>query len=387
MTRPSLGRPDPGGNAALIGRPGSRRQLDTPALVLDLDVFEANLATVHGLAQARGIALRPHAKTHKCAAIGRLQMAAGAVGLCCAKLGEAEALAAAGLDRLLLTSPVTGRAKVDRLLALAARVDGLAVVVDDPDNVAELAAATAGSGQRLDLLIDCDVGTHRFGVTSREEALALATAIAAAPGLELLGIQGYIGHIQATPFYAERRAASHAGIAVLAGIRDALLAAGHPCGIVTGSGTGTWDFDHEPGVFTDLQVGSYVVSDVVYDAIEQTPEGTKRIHPALFVAARVVSRRHAGFATIDAGSKSFSMDGPMPIQHEGPTPGSTYGRFGDEFGKLDLAGADRPVALGELTTWIVPHCDPTLNLFDHYHCVRGDTLVDIWPIEARGRAD
>lgn len=381
-----MSSPSEAWNERLVGRPGWRRHIDTPALVLDLDVFEANLAAVHAVAGARGIALRPHAKTHKCAAIGRRQMDAGAIGLCCAKLGEAEALAEAGLDRLLLTSPVTGRAKVERLLALNARLGELAVVVDDLDNVAELAAATAAAGRRLGLLIDCDVGTHRFGVTSTEEALALAGAIAAAPGLQLHGIQGYIGHVQAMVSYAERRAASHAGIAILANIREALLAAGHPCPIVTGSGTGTYDFDHEPGVFTDLQVGSYVVSDVVYDGIEQTADGAKRIHPALFVAARVVSRRHPGFATIDAGSKSFSMDGPMPIQHAGPTPGSAYGRFGDEFGRLDLTAARQPVRLGQLTTWIVPHCDPTLNLFDHYHCVRGDTLVDIWPIEARGRA-
>lgn len=386
MANPSEAWPSNAWNRGLIGKPGWRQHIDTPALVLDLDVFEANLQAVHEVAEARGIALRPHAKTHKCATIGRRQMAAGAIGLCCAKLGEAEALADAGLDQLLLTSPITGGAKVERLLALNARLRDLAVVVDDAGNVAELAAATASAGQRLTLLIDCDIGMHRFGVTSPEEALALADDIAAAPGLELAGIQGYAGNIQAMVSYAKRRAASHAAIAILGGVRDALVAAGHPCPIVTGSGTGSYDFDHEPGVFTDLQVGSYIVSDVVYDGIEQTADGTRRIRPALFVASRVVSRRHGAFATIDAGSKSFSMDGPMPVLAEGPTPGSAYGRFGDEFGRLDLSGAGRPVALGELTLWVVPHCDPTLNLFDHYHCVRGDELEAIWPIEARGRA-
>lgn len=373
-------------NQELIGRPDGRGLIDTPALVLDLDVFEANLLAVHDRAKEQGIALRPHAKTHKCATIGRLQREAGAIGLACAKLGEAEALADAGLDQLLLTAPVTGRGKVERLLALNARLGELAVVVDDPDNVAELAAAVARSGQRLSLLIDCDVGLHRFGVTDPEAAVALASAIAAAPGLGLLGIQGYAGHCQAMPSYAERRAASHAAIALLGAIRDALVAAGHACPIVTGSGTGTHDFDHEPGVFTDLQVGSYIFSDVIYDGIEQTADGSRRFHPSLFVASRVVSRRQEGFATIDAGSKSISMDGPMPRLAAGPTPGSAYGGFGDEFGKLDLAQAERPVALGEPTLWVVPHCDPTVNLFDHYHCVRGNELVDIWPIEARGRA-
>lgn len=374
-------------NHHLIGKPGSKALLDTPALIIDLDAFEANLQAMQDLARQRGFALRPHAKTHKCATIGRLQFEAGAIGLCCAKLGEAEALAEAGLDRLMLTSPISGAAKVDRLMALNASLLDLAVVVDDPDNVAELAQATAELERPLRLLIDVDVGTHRFGVASVDEALALADAIRAAPGLELIGVQGYAGHVQAITAYAERRAASHAALAVLGNVRDALVAAGHACPIVTGSGTGTHDLDHEPGLMTDLQVGSYIFQDVIYDGIEQTPDGAKRFQPALFVLARVVSRRHAGFATIDAGSKSFSMDGPMPVLVDGPTPGSTYGRFGDEFGKLDLTGATRPVALGELTTWMVPHCDPTLNLFDHYHCVRGDELVAIWPIEARGRAD
>jgi D-serine deaminase-like pyridoxal phosphate-dependent protein len=373
-------------NQGLVGEPGSRARLDTPVLVIDLDTFEANLEAVHDTAKARGIGLRPHAKTHKSATVGRRQMAMGAVGLCCAKLGEAEAMAEAGLDQLLLTSPVTGRPKVERLLALNARLGDLAVVVDDPDNVAELAAATADAARPLRLLIDCDVGTHRFGVTSPAAALALAEAIAAAPGLELRGVQGYIGHVQAMPGYAERRAASHQGIAILGSVRDALVASGHPCPIVTGSGSGTHDFDHEPGVFTDLQVGSYIFSDVIYDGIEQTADGGRRFHPALFVASRVISRRQDGFATIDAGSKCFSMDGPMPRQAAGPTPGSSYGRFGDEFGKLDLTGATRQVALGELTMWVVPHCDPTLNNFDYYHVVQGGDLVALWPIEARGRA-
>ena len=374
-------------NADLVGRPGSRLLLDTPALVLDLDAFERNLETVHGRAKARGIALRPHAKTHKSATIGRAQLEAGAIGLCCAKLGEAEALADCGLDGLLVTAPVTGRAKVQRLLGLNARLGDLAVVVDDPDNVAELAAATADAARPLKLVIDVDVGTHHFGVTGPEEALALAAEIGNAPGLGLEGVQGYAGHTQAIPGYAERRAASMEALAALRNVRDALVAHGHPCPIVTGSGTGTHDFDHEFGLLTDLQVGSYVFSDVIYNAIELGAGGDRPVVPALFVLSRVVSRRHPTFATIDAGSKSFSMDGPMPVLWQGPTPGSAYGRFGDEFGRLDLTGATRPVALGELTTWVVPHCDPTLNLYDHYHCVRGDDVVDIWAIEARGRAD
>lgn len=374
-------------NASLVGQPGSRLLLDTPALVLDLDVFERNLRTVHDRAKERGIALRPHAKTHKSAAVGRAQLAAGAIGLCCAKLGEAEALAEAGLDGFLITAPVTSSAKVRRLMALNARLADLAVVVDDPANVDELAAATAETGRRLKLLIDVDVGTHRLGVTSPEAALTLARAIHEAEGLELVGVQGYAGQTQAIPIYADRRAASGKALEALAAVRDALVANSYPCPIVTGSGTGTHDFDHEFGLFTDLQVGSYIFSDVIYNSIEIGKEGDRPVLPSLFVASRVISRQHREFATIDAGSKSFSMDGPMPVLWQGPTPGSSYGRFGDQFGRLDLTGAEQPVELGELTMWMVPHCDPTMNLYDHYHCVRGDDLVDIWAIEARGRTD
>jgi D-serine deaminase-like pyridoxal phosphate-dependent protein len=374
-------------NEALVGRKGSRLMLDTPALVLDLDAFERNLATMQGLAENRGIALRPHAKTHKSAKIGQMQMAAGAVGLCCAKLGEAEALAAEGLDHLLLTSPMTGEGKLGRLLHLNDRLDDLMVVVDDAANVRELGAAAAGSGKPLGVLIDVDVGTHRFGVPSVEDAVALAGLIAELPSLRLRGIQGYAGHIQSVVDYGERRAQSLSALDMLVQVKAALEAAGHACPIVTGSGTGTHDFDHEARVLTDLQVGSYVFLDVIYDGVELAPRGERRFEPSLFVYSRVVSRRQNGFTTIDAGSKSFSMDGPMPGLAAGAPDGSTYGRFGDEFGRLELPpGSNQSLDLGALTAWIVPHCDPTLNQFDCYHCVRGDALVDIWPVDARGCA-
>ena len=374
-------------NEALIGRRGSRLLLDTPALVLDLDAFMRNLETMQALARSRGVALRPHAKTHKSARIGRAQMEAGAVGLCCAKLGEAEALAAEGLDHLLLTSPVTGGSKVGRLLALNSRLEDLMLVVDDWENARELGSAAREAGKPLKLLIDVDVGTHRSGITSVEDAVALAGLIAATPSLRFCGIQGYAGHVQSIVDYQERRAVSLAALDVLARVKTGLEEAGRACPIVTGSGTGTHDFDHEPGIFTDLQVGSYVFLDVIYNGIELSAEHVRRFEPSLFVYSRVVSRRHDRFVTIDAGSKSFSMDGPMPSLFGGAPDGSTYGRFGDEFGRLELPrGGGLSVDLGTLTSWIVPHCDPTLNLFDHYHCVKGDDLVDIWPIEARGCA-
>lgn len=372
-------------NERLVGVPGGAARLDTPALVLDLDAFEHNLAAMAAFARAQGTKLRPHAKTHKSVMVARRQLAAGeVVGFCCAKLGEAEALARGGIDGILLTAPMTGESKIPRLLALAARLRELAVVVDDPDNVRELAAAAAGAGLRLRVLVVNDVGSHRFGVTTVEDAVALGRMIAAEPSLELVGIQGYAGRIQHLRDYRERDAATRQVNARLAQIREAFRAAGLPCPIVTGSGTGTHDVDGRIGVFTDLQVGSYPFMDVDYLACDLTGDGTARFRPALFVWTRVLSNRQAGFVTTDAGTKCFATDGPPPAVADGAPPGSTYAMFGDQFGRIDLAAGSDRLPLGTLVRCIAPHCDPTVNLWDHLVCVRGDTVEAIWPIDGRG---
>jgi len=367
----------------LLNRPGSRLEIATPALVLDLDALEANIAAMAAWAKRAGIALRPHAKTHKCAAIGHLQMQAGALGLCCAKLEEAEVLAVAGF-RFLLTAPVVGARRIDRLMALTERCVEIMVAVDDAANVEALATATEAAGCDLGVLIDVDVGQRRTGVTSVEAALALAKRIARAPRLTLRGVQGYAGHVQHIAGYDDRRRASHESLATLAAVRDRLEAAGHPCPIVTGGGTGSHALDPAAGVLTELQVGSYIVSDVEYDAVDLTGDGSRRFHNALFVQATVVSAQHPGFATIDAGSKSLAMDGPAPVVAYGAPQGTAYECSGDEFGRLTLPKGSKPLPPGSVVGLVVPHCDPTINCFDWYHCVRGDALVDFWPVDARG---
>jgi len=260
----------------------------------------------------------------------------------------------------------------------------LAVVVEDAANVRMLGEAIAAAGLVLDVLIDVDVGTHRFGVTSPTAAVELAKVIATQPALRFKGVQGYAGHCQATPDYAERRAQSLAALAMLGAARDALVAAGFPCLIVTGSGTGTHDFDHEPGLLTELQVGSYIFCDVIYDAAALTPDGTRRFRDALFVHTRIVSSQHDGYATSDAGSKSFATDGPAPTIVAGAPEGSLYDRFGDHFGKVVLPDPTARLPVGALVVCLVPHCDPNVNLHDWYDCVRGDRLVGLWPVDARG---
>jgi D-serine deaminase-like pyridoxal phosphate-dependent protein len=235
------------------------------------------------------------------------------------------------------------------------------------------------------VLIVCDVGAHRFGVRDPREALELARVIDEHPSLELRGIQGYAGMAQHIEDYAERKEASLKAVARLAAVRDALRESGRAVPVVTGSGTGTHDIDARAGVFTDLQVGSYIFCDVDYDRVALTADGERRFRNALFVMTRVVSNRHNGFVTTDAGSKGFATDGPPPVIASGAPDGSTYGMFGDQFGRITLPSGSNGLPLGTLVSCIVPHCDPNVNLYDHYVCFRGDTVEAIWPVDARGR--
>ena len=374
-----------GPNESLIDERESRARLITPALVLDLDAMERNIATMAAYAAAEGVAVRPHAKTHKSVQVARRQLGAGALGICCATLGEAEALAEGGIDGLVITSPVVAPAKIARLMTLRQNHESLMVVADDLGNLQALAAAAEASACVLNVVIDVDVGLHRTGARDADAAVALAEAAEASDSLRFAGLQGYAGHVQHIEDFGDRRASSHGDLAPLREARDRLVARGIAVPIVTGAGTGTHDIDTEIGLMTELQVGSYVVMDVEYLDVQARDGGDWRFEPALFVRSTVVSASHDGSATMDAGLKCFATDGPLPRFHTGVPIGAHYEHFGDEHGRIVFAGANERLAIGAALECIVPHCDPTVNLYDHYHCVRGDTLVDIWPIEARGR--
>jgi 3-hydroxy-D-aspartate aldolase len=373
-------------HAHLIGRQGSRADLNTPVLVLEVEALDRNIARMAQMAADHGVALRPHAKTHKSVDIARRQIAAGAVGVCCAKIGEAEALADGGIAGILITSPVAAPRAIDRLAALAARASGLMAVVDHPDVAALIQLALAAADARLDVLIDIDPGIARTGVASAEAAVALARAIAAAPRLRYCGVQFYCGSQQHIEDYAERRAAIVERTAYLTGVIAALADAGFAPGIVTGSGTGTHRIDLDLGVFTELQAGSYVFMDKQYLDCDLTGDGQPPFETALGVDARVVSANHAGLVTIDSGYKSLSTDGGVAVVRRGAPTDAFFAFMGDEHAALiapDIGTRMRP---GDPVTLTVPHCDPTVNLYDHYHVVSGATLVDIWPVSARGRA-
>ena len=374
-----------GQNESLIDERDSRARLITPALVLDLDAMERNIAAMAAYAAAEGVAVRPHAKTHKSVQIARRQLDAGALGICCATLGEAEALAAGGIEGLLITSPIVAPAKVGRLMALRRDHESLMVSLDDMGNLRALEAAAAASAFVLDVVIDVDVGLHRTGARDADRAVALAEAAERSNSLRFAGLQGYAGHVQHIEAFGDRRATSHGDLAPLRETRDRLIGRGIEVPIVTGAGTGTHDIDIEIGLMTELQVGSYVVMDVEYLDIQTRDDSEWRFEPALFVRSTVVSASHDGSATMDAGLKCFATDGPLPRFHTGVPIGAHYRYFGDEHGRIVFASANERLAIGAALECIVPHCDPTVNLYDHYHCVRGGTLVDIWPIEARGR--
>jgi 3-hydroxy-D-aspartate aldolase len=371
---------------ALIGQQGSRAALNTPVLVLDTDALDRNIAAMAALVSAHGVALRPHAKTHKSVDIGKHQIAAGAVGLCCAKIGEAEVMADGGIAGLLITSPVTAPAAVERLAQLALRAPGLMATVDNPAVVGRLQLALANAGATLDVVIDVDPGIRRTGVASPAAAVALAEAIAVADNLTLRGVQYYCGMQQHIEDYAARRAAIIERTEYLQSVIAALTAAGYPPEIITGSGTGTHRIDLELGLFTELQTGSYVFMDKQYLDCDLTGDGTVPFETSLGVDARVVSANHDGLVTIDAGFKSLSTDGGVATVTRGAPADTHFFFMGDEHAALISPGISDTLQPGDAVSLTVPHCDPTVNLYDHYHVVRGDTLIAIWPVSARGRA-
>ena len=373
-------------HAHLIGRQGSRADLNTPVLVLDVDALDRNIASMAALVAFRGVGLRPHAKTHKSVAIAKRQVAAGALGLCCAKIGEAEVLADGGIEGLLITSPVAAPAAVVRLAALAKHAPGLMAVFDHPDVAAATARALAETGATLGAIIDIDPGIRRTGVTSAEQAVALARAIAELPQLKYRGVQFYCGSQQHIESYADRRTAIAERTAYLRTVIAALTEAGFAPGIVTGSGTGTHRIDLELGVFTELQAGSYVFMDRQYLDCDLTGEAAAPFETSLAVDARVVSANHVALVTLDAGFKSLSTDGGKPSVLDGAPVEAVFAFMGDEHGALVGPGIGEGLRPGDVVSLVVPHCDPTVNLYDHYHVVRDGTLVEIWPVSARGRA-
>lgn len=380
---------DLGPNGALIGNAAARAQLATPCLMVELAALQRNIQTAAKFCREKSIALRPHAKSHKCARIAALQLEAGATGLCVATVGEAEAMAAAGVRDLLITSTFSQPNKIARAVRLAGEGCQLSVVADDCMMVDHIGAAAAQAGTVLEVLVDLDLGRHRNGVVSAEQAVAVADRIAARPELRFGGLQAYASHLSHVASYEERLRASRDCAAFIAEIAAALSAAGHGLHRITGGSTGTLFIDPSLGCYTELQCGSYVFSDVEYASLDldgrsQIAQSILPFEPCLFVKVSVIGRNVSDRVTCDGGNKHFSAKETLPAFRKAPAVGAIYRPDSDEHGIIELpAGTPQPT-LGMPFELIVPHCDPTVNLYDHMHVMDGDMLVDIWAIEARG---
>lgn len=357
------------------------KAVSTPALIVNQVTLEANIARMAATAQRLGVGLRPHAKTHKSAWIAERQIAAGAKGVGCATIYEAAALSAAAIGDLLVTSPVVGVDKV-ALLARLNRTRPLSVVVDHPAHVEQIAAAQLPGDPPLSVLVDVDVGHGRTGVANGQDGVALARMIAQRPGLAFGGLQGYAGHIQHIFEGPARQAAAAQAADILRTMATAVTAAGLPCPVISGSGTGAHEYD-AAGPYTEFQVGSYIFMDADYGRVRRADGARLPFAPALFVLATVVSANQPGQVTVDAGTKALASNGPPPDHFIGLPPDSVYTFGGDEHGIIKLPAGAVPPPVGARVLLGATHCDPTVNLHSAYHVVDARGNVSLSPILGR----
>jgi D-serine deaminase-like pyridoxal phosphate-dependent protein len=361
-------------------RPGDPLSaIDTPALVLDLDAYERNLARMAEALRASHVRLRAHAKCHKTPEIARRQVALGAVGICCQKVSEAAVFVEAGIEDVLVTNQVVGDTKLRHLAALARRAR-MGVLVDHPHHVQALAAVAQAHGVTLDVYVEVNVGADRCGVAPGEEAVRLARQIVASTPLRFMGLHCYHGPAQHMRSPQERAAAIARAAEAARKTRTAIEACGIAVERVTGAGTGSFLHERDSGVFNEIQAGSYVFMDRDYGD-NQRDENDVAFEHALFVRTTVMSRPSPTRAIVDAGLKASSVDSGMPTVWQ--RADLRYVKASDEHGVLATADA-AALSLGEQLMLVPGHCDPTVNLYDELVCVRGERVEALWPIAARG---
>ena len=361
--------------------------VDTPALLIDLDAFERNLRRMAEFARSAGVGLRPHSKTHKSPIIAAKQVTLGAVGVCCQKVAEAEVMVDGGIADVLVANELAGSAKLDRLARLARRAR-ISVCVDDPDGVAELEAAAAKADAELAVLVEIDVGGRRCGVLPGAPAARLAERIARSPHLGFSGLQAYYGSAQHVREARERQARVAQAVAHVSETQAALGVIGLRAEIVTGAGTGTYENEAASGVYTELQAGSYIFMDADYARnMGGNGKPVDTFEHALFVYATIMSAPTPERLVVDAGLKAFAVDSGMPLPWR--LPGALYHRPSDEHGIIDATASRERPKRGDKVLLVPGHCDPTVNLHDWYVGVRGlggaDPRVEcLWPVAARG---
>jgi D-threonine aldolase len=387
-----MDRTNPTGLATMAPAPSatvgvSLGDVDTPALVVDLDAFERNLNRMAAFAKGAGVRLRPHAKTHKSPDIAARQVALGAIGVCCQKVSEAEVMVAGGIGDVLVSNEVAGAAKLDRLAALATRAK-VGVCADDIDSITEIEAAAAKASVTIEVLVEIDVGGRRCGVAPGAPAARIAERIARSRHLRFAGLQAYHGSAQHVREAGERRQQIARAVAHVEETLRALETAGLTAATIAGGGTGTYENEAASRVYNELQPGSYVFMDADYGRNKRADGGPFDAYEhALFVYATVMSTPTPERAILDAGLKALAVDSGMPLPWK--LPGAVYHRPSDEHGVLDLSSSPVRPKRGEKVLLVPGHCDPTVNLHDWYVGVRGfgsekARVESLWPVAARG---
>lgn len=360
--------------------------IQTPALVLDLDALERNIKKMGDYAAAHGMRHRVHGKMHKSVDVAKLQeRLGGAVGVCCQKVSEAEVFVRGGIKDVLVSNQVRDAAKIDRLAQLPTLGSRIIVCVDDLANVAELSAAAQKHSTQLEVFIEIDCGAGRCGVTTTEAVVEIAKAVVAAEGLKFTGIQAYQGAMQHMDSYEDRKAKLDVAIAQVKDAVAGLKAEGIDCELVSGGGTGSYYFESNSGVYNELQCGSYAFMDADYGRI--LDKDGKRIDQgewenAFFILTQVMSHAKADKAIVDAGLKAQSVDSGLPV---------IFGRDDVEYVKCSdehgvVADPDGKLAVGDKLRLVPGHCDPTANVHDWYVGVRNGKVETLWPVSARGKA-
>jgi len=370
----------------ILHEPISIDQLPTPALTIDLDIFDRNIAKMQSHLNAAGLGLRCHTKMHKSPIIARKQIAAGAIGVCCATISEAEVMLAGGITKILITSPVVTDDKILRLLAMSQKSSEVEIVVDyiqGADRISELAGQMK---LNIGVLVDLDPGMGRTGIEPGQKALELVRHIGeACPNLTFNGLQMYIGNCMHVQGFEKRRDKYLHLISKGIETKELLESNGIQVPVFSGGGTGTYDIDAELGALTDLQAGSYAFMDVEYrDIGGQGTETFVDFEPSLFSLVTAISKPQERLITVDAGIKCLATDTGYPEFRD--VEGATYHFGGDEHGIIQLNNSSRQINLGDRLSVITPHCDPTVNLYDYYYPYRQGMVTEIWPISARGRS-
>jgi len=354
-----------------------KQEIDTPALLINLPKLDHNIEKMAAFADEAGISLRPHMKTHKCPIISQKQIAAGAIGVTCQKLGEAEVAAKSGISDILLTNQIVGQ-KIDRLVKLAKRAN-VKVLVDSRQNVVELSRAAREKGVQLGVLVEVDVGMGRCGVQPGEQTLQLVKFVHDQKSLKFMGLEGYEGHTCMIPSFKEREARTLEAVRLLVDTKDLVEAAGFEVKIVTGGSTGTYMITGRyPGV-TEIEAGSYATMDKKYGSVEGVD-----FLPALTILVTVISHPKEGIAIIDAGLKEMSVDFGVPdvISCRGAVLAKN---LSEEHGKLLLEGDAKQLQIGDKVELLPSHGCTTINLYDQFVVTRDDKVQEIWRIEGRGK--